>query len=74
LQHSRRQSVAEHAPTFGGELARLGKLRMVRFAVPAREYPAIRRAKLRFGTVAVAALLACMCREVLRLCPIAGAR
>lgn len=64
----------ERGPTFAGELARMAGLRVVRFAVPARQYPAIQRAKLRFGTVAVAALLACLCREVLKLCPTAAVR
>jgi len=64
----------DRGPTFAGELARRAGLRVVRFAVPAREYPPIQRAKLRFGTVAVAALLARLCREVLKLCRTAEAR
>lgn len=60
--------------TFAGELARRSGLSIVRFAVPAREYPAIQRAKGRFGTVAVARLVARFCREVLRLCRTAAPR
>ena len=41
-------------PTFAGLLARRAGLRQVRFAVPARDYVPIAKAKRRFGTVAVA--------------------
>jgi hypothetical protein len=58
----------ERGPTFAGELARRVGVRHVRFAVRVRDFPPIQRAKLRFGTVAVAALLACVCRAILR-CP-----
>ena len=58
-------------PTFAGLLARKAGLRQVRFAVPKRDYAAIAKAKGIFGTVAVASLLARLCREVLRLCPTA---
>ena len=59
-------------PTFAGLLARRAGLRQVRFAVPVRDYAPIARAKRRFGTVAVARLLARLCREVLTLCPTAA--
>ena len=62
----------ERPRTFAGELARRTGLRMVRFAVTDREFGPISRAKHRFGTVAVARLLARLCREVLGLCRAAG--
>jgi hypothetical protein len=63
---TQKHAAAPH--TFAGALARRTGLRQVRFAVPARDYPPVARAKLRFGTVAVARLLACLCRQVLTLC------
>jgi hypothetical protein len=54
--------------TFAGELARRAGLRMVRFAVPTRDYEPIAKAKLRFGSAAVARLLTRLCRQVLSLC------
>lgn len=54
--------------TFASAVARRTGLKQVRFAVPARDYPPVARAKRRFGTVAVARLLGLLCRQVLTLC------
>ena len=51
-----------------------GAILTATIAVRAWDYPAIARAKRRFGTVAVAGLLARLCREVLRLCHAADRR
>lgn len=75
LKRSDANSARTHdEPTFAGLLARRAGLRQVRFAVPDRDYPPIAKAKRRFGTVAVARLLARLCREALRLCPSAAHR
>jgi hypothetical protein len=60
--------------TFASELARVAGLRQVRFAIPAADYPVIDRAKRRFGAVGVTRLFARLLRELVRLCPRAGAR
>ena len=65
----RRPTKANKRPeSFAAALEERTGLRQVGFAVPARDYPSIDQAKRRFGTVAVARLLARLCREVLRLC------